>query len=90
MTEPQTVAHVPAADDFDRKAISLTAGFIETAVDDSSVLEGIPQGAILVLLPPEDPALVEESTVLGIVAVRQGRDVTFRHAVLAGERDSLD
>jgi hypothetical protein len=64
---------------FDRKTISLTADFIEAAMEDASVLEGIPQGAVLVLLPADDPEFVEESISLGVDAVRKGRDVVFRH-----------
>jgi hypothetical protein len=79
MTSPRTVPTVPRVDEFDRKTISLTADFLEAAFDDAEILSGIPQGALLVLLPEDDPSFVEESIALGIEAVRQGRDVVFRH-----------
>jgi hypothetical protein len=73
-------------DDFDRKSSSLTADFIEAALGDASILEGIPRGAVLVLLPEDDPAFVEESIALGIAAVQQGRDVVFRHTARSTKR----
>ena len=79
MTEPQTGAPARTVDAFDQTTIGLTADLIAAAMDDASVLEGIPHGAILVLLPSDDPAFVEESIARGIAAVRQGRNVVFRH-----------
>ena len=79
MTASHTVPTVPRLDAFDRKTIGLTADFIEAAFDDATTLAGIPHGAVLVLLPNDDPSFVEESIALGIEAVRQGRDVVFRH-----------
>ena len=80
MTEQQTVAPAHAVDEFDRKSIALTADFIAAAIDDASILDGIPPGAVLVLLPDDDPAFVDESIALGVAAIRQGRDVVFRHS----------
>jgi hypothetical protein len=86
MTAPHAVASVPAVDEFDRTSISLTADFIEAALDDASILNGIPRGAVLVLLPGDDPNFVTESIAIGIEAVRQGKDVVFRHVARAGDR----
>jgi hypothetical protein len=79
MNTPSPVANPPKLDAFDRKTISLTTDFLEAAFDDASVLAGIPNGAVLVLLPADDPDFVEESIALGVAAVRRGQDVVFRH-----------
>jgi hypothetical protein len=79
MTASQTTPTKPNFDDFDRKQIILTADFIEAAFDDASVLAGIPDGVLLILLPEDDQSFLEESISLGIDAVREGRDVVFRH-----------
>lgn len=79
MTASQTTPTKPTFDDFDRKTISQTADFIEAAFDDASVLAGIPDGALLILLPEDDASFLEQSIALGIDAVREGRDVVFRH-----------
>ncbi len=83
MTKPPTTATAPVLEEFDRKTISLTAGLIEAALDDASILENIPRGAVVVLLPDDDPAFTEESIALGIEAVRRGQDVVFRHTARA-------
>ena len=83
MTASQKIPTKPTFEDFDRKTISLTADFIETAFDDASVLAGIPDGALLILLPEDDPSFLEQSIALGIDAVRDGRDVVFRHTAAA-------
>ncbi|MEA2585805.1 MAG: hypothetical protein QOF33_3890 [Thermomicrobiales bacterium] len=85
MTTSQTVPTVPRLDAFDRKTIGLTADFIEAAFDDATILAGILYGSLLVLLPEDDPAFVDESIARGIEAVRQGRDVVFRHLVPASD-----
>jgi hypothetical protein len=79
MNTPTPVANPPTLEAFDRKTISLTADFIEAALDDASILAGIPHGAVLVLLPEDDSDFVEESIALGVAAVRRGQDVVFRH-----------
>jgi hypothetical protein len=85
MTSPRTVEATSGVSEFDRKTIRLTADFLEAAFDDPDILSGIPQGALLVLLPDDDPIFVEESIALGVEAVRKGRDVVFRHLAAAVE-----
>lgn len=70
MTEPLNVAAAPVVEDFDRRTIALTADFIGAALGEPIVLDGIPRGAGLVLLPNDDPPFVEESIAVGIEAVR--------------------
>ena len=79
MTATKPPANGFAVDEFDQKTIALTTDFIRAAFDDARVLDGIPNGATLILLPEEDTAFIEESIQLGIEAIRQGRDVVFRH-----------
>ena len=90
MTESKVVTPVPRMSDFDRKTIALTADFIESALDDASILDGIPSGAMLVLLPDDDSDFSEESIAVGIAAVRQGWDVVFRHVPDSGARQRLN
>jgi hypothetical protein len=79
MNTASPVANPPKLEEFDRKTISLTADFLEDALDDASILAGVSNGAVLVLLPADDPDFVEESISLGVAAVRRGQDVIFRH-----------
>jgi hypothetical protein len=89
MTVSQTAPTKSRVESFDRKTIALTADFIEAALDDATVLAGVSNGALLILLPDDDPAFVEESITLGIEAVRQGRDVVFRHVTEAAGRATV-
>jgi hypothetical protein len=69
----------PMLSDFDRKTVAQTFDLISAALDDVSVLDDIPDGATLVLLPPDDPDFSEEAIALGIADVRRGRNVYFKH-----------
>lgn len=69
----------PTVNEFDRKVFAQTFDLIEAAIDDASVLDDIPNGAVLVLLPADDPAFAEEALALGVKAVREGRNVYFKH-----------
>ncbi len=76
-----------ALDPHDQRMIDLGTALIEAAMDDAAVLDGLPNGATLVLLPEDDPAYIEEAIVVGLTAIRQGRDVYFRH--LRTSRDPM-
>ena len=81
VSQPQTGAFAVAdvLGPHDQQMIDLGTALIEAAMDDASVLNGIPHGATLVLLPEDDPAFTEEAIAVGLAAIRQGRDVLFRH-----------
>jgi hypothetical protein len=65
--------------EFDRKVLAQTADLIEAAMVDANVLDDIPHGAMLVLLPADDPGFSEEALDLGLKAVREGWNVYFKH-----------
>ena len=49
-------------------------------IEDPSILEQIPDGAMLVLLPDDaDEAFVERSIETGLTMLRRGHNVYFRH-----------
>ncbi len=65
------------------KNINLQFGFIRAIIADPSILDDIPNGVTLKLLPAEDPDLVEANIAIGLNAVRKGKDVYFRHVRVA-------
>ena len=81
----------PAAelDAVDKRGISLTFDFNRAIVENPDILDDIPNGAIVVLIPPEDPELAAREIETGIAWVRQGADVYFRH-VRPGDRVPAD
>ena len=76
--------------EFDRKVLAQTAELIEAAMDDASVLDDIPHGAMLVLLSADDPAFSEEALVAGVKAVREGWTVYFKHLPAAAAREDTE
>jgi hypothetical protein len=49
-------------------------------IGDASILDGIPEGAMLVLLPTDaDPEFIEASIATGIEIIGKGHNVYFRH-----------
>lgn len=59
--------------------ITLAFDFMAAIVDDPSLLDTIPEGATLVFLPDDDPAMVESNIQLGTDLVRRGENVYFLH-----------
>lgn len=83
-TTPETAVAAPPAKHAteDRNAASIARAFdiAEAALADPSILEEIPHGATLVVLRAEDDEpMAEEQIAIGLRAVRQGRNVYFRH-----------
>lgn len=52
---------------------------IQALLDDPVLLEQIPDGTTLVLLPDDDPELARHNREIGWQAVLAGRDVYFYH-----------
>jgi hypothetical protein len=65
--------------DFVQRNISLSFDFAKAIVDDPTILEEIPDGATLVLLPDDDPELSRENLRLGVEAAERGENVYIRH-----------
>ena len=66
-----------------RRSLDLTRRFTQAAMADPSILDGVPNGVTLVLLPAEEPERWDEEIELGLMAVRQGRDILIKHVRLA-------
>ncbi|MGH2531424.1 MAG: DUF5647 family protein [Thermomicrobiales bacterium] len=71
------------ADALVTKQLDLVQRFHTAAFAEPALLDEIPDGATLVLLPDDDDAFVEESIAIGIQTLRHGRDVYFRHVRMA-------
>lgn len=71
------------ATDADR-VFDLLDEFTQAIFADPSLLNDVPNGATLVLLPDDDPGFVERSIARGVEAIRQGRNVYFRHVGAEG------
>jgi hypothetical protein len=48
-------------------------------LDDPALLDEIPEGTTLVLIPSDDPAIAEANLEIAMAEVRKGRDVYIRH-----------
>ncbi len=59
--------------------MALGFDLLEAALRDPSLLDGIPDGVTLVLLPVDDPEAATRSVQLGLDAIDRGEDVLFKH-----------
>ena len=67
------------------RSINLTFDFARAIVDDPDILDDVPDGAMVVLIPADDPELAAVEIEEGLSALRQGWDVYVRH-VRPGDR----
>jgi Family of unknown function (DUF5647) len=72
-------------DDVARRSIALSFDFSRAIVENPAILDDVPNGAVVVLIPPDDPDLAAREIETGIAWLRQGVDVYFRH-VRPGDR----
>lgn len=88
MTHHSTTAQTPAwptpSPEVTARAIGHIAELTRAVLADPTLLDQIPNGVTLVLLPDDDPELAAEQVEAGLFAVREGRDVLFRHVRRAG------
>ena len=73
-TEPASELNAVA-----RRSVKLTFDFNRAIVENPDILDDVPNGAIVVLIPPSDPELAAHEIENGIAWLRQGADVYFRH-----------
>ena len=73
----------PAVIAIANKNLDLARLFGLAIIADPSMLDDIPNGVQLVLLPDDDPDLVQTNIAIGLKAIRQGKDVYFRHVRVA-------
>lgn len=59
--------------------ITLAFDFVSIVLDDPAILDTVPEGATLVFLPDDDPAMVESNVQLGSEIARNGANVYFMH-----------
>jgi len=66
------------------KDLELTRRFGLAMIADPTLLDEVPDGVLLELLPDDDAEHVEVALARGIEAARAGRNVYFRHVRTAG------
>ncbi len=59
--------------------LELAGRFTLSIFNDPSILDEIPDGGQIVLIPDDDPELAESNLQGGIRRIREGKNVTFRH-----------
>jgi hypothetical protein len=74
-TATDALTHDPHLD----RAVELGTALGVAVFDDPSLLEEIPHGAVVFLLPAGEPDFLERSLELGVAAAREGRNVYFKH-----------
>lgn len=81
MSAGTTVEFAVALDDdpqVDRR-IDLNRRFLQAGFADTTILEDIPRGVVLFLLPDDDPEFVAREVLVAADSARRGADVYLRH-----------
>lgn len=75
-------------DDFADRALALAGELLAAQIADPTLLDEIPEGATVVLIPHDDPALTEYQWDLAREAVARGKNVYLKavHTAPAPER----
>jgi hypothetical protein len=63
----------------DQQIIRRTFGFVRGIAANPAIARDIPEGAVVVLAPDDDPGLAEIENEAGMLALSWGMDVNFRH-----------
>jgi hypothetical protein len=66
-----------------RRSLELSRRWAKAILEDPDLLDEIPDGCDLELLPDDDLELAELNVELGLAALRRGFNVYFRHVRLA-------
>lgn len=64
--------------------ITAAFDFAAAILDDPALLDTVPDGATVVFLPDDDPAMLESNLRLGTDAARNGANVYFIHVPSLG------
>ncbi|MGH2534596.1 MAG: DUF5647 family protein [Thermomicrobiales bacterium] len=75
-----------ASDDVVEKNIALTFDFLRAQITDPALVDEIPDGATLILLPIEAPGMIEANIEIGLASLRRGENVYFRYVPEAPAR----
>lgn len=78
------MSNLTKADSMER-SIDLSFDFLHSVIDDPTILDDIPAGATLVLIPDNDPELAEVKYQLAVDVARRGENVYIRH-IQSGEK----
>lgn len=78
----QTIIASIDQDTLVKKQLNLSRRFTLAIHDNPALLEEIPDGVTLVLLPDDDPAFAEANMEIGLGELRRGKNVYFRHVRL--------
>lgn len=65
------------------KRVDLNRRFLMAAFADTTLLEDIPRGVMLFLLPDDDPEFVKREVAAAADSARRGQDVYLRHVRVA-------
>lgn len=72
----------------DRRGQELWHRFHQAAFADPSLLDDIPNGVTLVLVPTDDPEVARREVERGLAILGRGKDVYFRHVAPADLPDA--
>jgi hypothetical protein len=61
------------------RSIELAFALVRADIADPSVLDGVPNGASLALIPDDDPELAAYAIEAGVTGVKHGKNVYFLH-----------
>ncbi len=75
MIENRTITTQPRANGLMERSIDLSFDFGTLILDDPSILDDIPNGVTLVLIPDDDAELAAIKITRGIEAIHRGEDV---------------
>jgi hypothetical protein len=70
---------VQQAKTIDQRDQELHSAFVRAYVEDVSILEDIPNGSALILIPDDDPELAKTNLNRAVEAAQNGYDVYIRH-----------
>ncbi len=76
MSTPHT--HLDTATAVDRTLV-LLGEFLQTQLEDPALLEEVPNGATVALIPDDDPELAEHNLNLALESFAAGKNVYLRH-----------
>lgn len=65
------------------KNIAIAFNWLQSVLDDPSILEEFPNHASIVFLPEDDPELCEANLQMAMNSARQGRDMYLKHVKTA-------
>lgn len=69
-----------------RRDYALQDEFRQAMIASDDLMDEVPNGAMLVLLPDDDPELAERNIAIGVLSARRDKNVYLRHVHGATER----